>query len=290
MAASLAQAVAHLASQARPTGRRIGTIQAIDTTTGTLTVTMGGTPVEGIPWQASSYSPVEGDQVTILWDQSAGMLVTGTISTVRVAEPDPVDVVLTRQAGWSKRNYWFDEGSGDPSTPQPNWRAMDVAEVMDQGRWQLSLTVEGRDHPAVYEAASGIYWGDPAAAIPAGGRFERMAIRARALILGQYGDHDGGPPRSPRIFGHNFTGLPPGSIGEPPTVNPEFGPWEPAPLNHGEVVTIPIRNDWAQALLDGTIAGFTFWADQETQKLRLTAPDDVNAAPELLVTYTPPAE
>ena len=295
MAANLAHAVAHLASQVRPTGRRIGTVQAIDTTTGTLTVTMGGTPVEGIPWQASSYSPVVGDQVTILWDQSAGMLVTGTISTVRVQEPDQEQLVLSREWAWRKFNTIINY-DGTPAEPD-NWREMDNSSVMEQGRFEFAFQpLLPSENPGVEERCSILTWGDVASMVPTGARIETLALRMKATIPGGWGEPDGGTPRSPRLFGHTYTGdNPPGGAGVAPEAAPGFGPWEPVVLAQGEVVTIPLRADWAQALLDGTITGLMTRADQESYRLRLETTSDPQPwpwteSPELIVTYTPPPE
>lgn len=273
--ANLAHAVARLASQVRPSGRRIGTIQAIDTTTGTLTVTMGGTPVEGIPWQASSYSPVEGDQVTILWDRTAGMLVTGTISTVRIEQVEPQTLTLGPDYLWFHNDQKSLEG-GDPYTGPP-WQLHNGYDPdgwptpMPQGFGYAPVGGGGPSYvPLSFVRSTWAVFPQPD--FPG----ELVSITARVTPAWT----EGAQAVAPALFLHDYTTSSGPTVGDPPA--PLEGPLGLAPLVRGETARFPLPPSWATALATGAATGVGVWSDREA--------DRGDFLIDLVVTYTPPAE
>lgn len=271
--ANLAQAVARLASQVRPTGRRIGTVRAIDATTGTLSVSMGGDDVQGIPWQASSYSPVVGDQVTILWDQSAGMLVTGTLSTVQVREPELESFTLSPAYIWFHNDQKSVEG-GDPYTGLP-WQ---LHNGYTPGGWPTPLpqgfgyAPVGGGGPAYVPLSFVRSTWATFPAISAPGELVSVAAKISPAWT------EGAQAVTPVLYLHNYTASTGPTIGQPP--EPLVGPLGLAPLVRGETARFPLPQSWAADLLAGAATGVGVWSNREA--------DRGDFLIDLIVTYSPP--
>lgn len=286
--ATLAQATADLIARTQTPPRRIGTIHAIDPATGTLTVSLGGSLVEGAPWQASSYSPVIGDRVTILVDRTAGMIATGTLSTVRVAPADQVtlevspelECQVTRRA--EDASWYWDQGRN--RTP--------YGYVLNQGA--------GWDAFSGSTIARGTYLQYPTITLPAGASDPVVAVRIRRSSIDWNNDLETALV-SPVLYGHD-TPLPAtGGTG----VDPYFATdeWRPGALTFADEVIYPLPPAWQAGLLDGSLSGLaTFSTDPRDFAIFLhdepyTQEDGTPGAigtpggnAHLLVTYTPAPE
>lgn len=250
---------------------------------------MGGTPVEGIPWQASSYSPVVGDQVTILWDQSAGMLVTGTISTVRAPDAERVTVEVSPELECGVQ-FWLEGGTAW------TWRA---AENRDEYGYQLSQGA-GFDGFSQATYAHGTYLQYPAITIPTGASDPQVSVRIRRSSI----DWNVGREAaivSPVLYGH-ATPLPTANRSGP---DPYFATdaWRAGALTFGDEVIYPLPEDWQTGLLNRSLTGLAVLSE-EPRDFAIFIHDETRTAEDgstyqvgtpggnanLIVAYTPPAE
>lgn len=286
---SLAQSVADLLARSTSTGWRQATVQAVDVATGTLTLVMGGELVSGVPWQASAYSPVVGDRVTVMWDRGSGMFVTGTLSTVQATVPDQETVSVHYSDAGIITAISDEDGWGEPGT------GFDMGAAL-QGNFVFSGPWPPGSNPPVVLWAYLSVWPDPSTLVPAGSTIDIVSLRCKRVDMSP-GDDSAFPKRSPMqspiVYAHNYTlaSLPPAGQ-EPPWVD---GPWEPGALAiptvldpvtnwgaNGDEATFRLPQSWADGLVDGSITGTALW----TPNVPETAAFDLS----LVVTYTPPPE
>lgn len=272
---NLAQSVADLLARSTSTGWRIATVTAIDTATGTLTVRTGDGLVEGVPWQASSYSPVVGDQVTIIWDRGSGMFVTGTISTVRAEQMEQQALTLAPEYFWFHNDQKSVEG-GAPYTGPP---------------WQLhgGYNPDGSPTPMPQGFGYAPVGGGGPGYVPLSFVRSTWAVFPQPTFTGALVSivadvtpawTEGSQAVAPALFLHDYTASSGPTVGDPP--DPLEGPLGLAPLVRGETARFPLPMEWANALVTGAATGVGVWSDREA--------DRGDFLVELIVTYTPPAE
>ncbi|WP_159622666.1 hypothetical protein [Ruania rhizosphaerae] len=284
---SLGQSTANMLARMTTSGWRLGTVLEVDAPTGTLTLDLGGETVSGVPWQASAYSPVVEDVVTVHWDRTHGLLVTGTISTVQVDEPEPVTRALpsTDEVAWEMSDE-DNDGTWSPTLFYP-----DGIEWATQG----TDPRQGGDEPPDFVApiivwATMITWEDLPDRIPGGATGVRLLARVKRVDrAGDYGPYQ---PRkqlvSPVLWGHSYTQAAPPADNVAPTLT--HGPWLPGQLaaasewgaGDGEQATWPIPQALQDDLISGAATGLALYTDDidETASFAIS----------LVLTYTPPPE
>lgn len=274
-----ATAAADLLARSTTAGWRPGTVGAIDAATGTLTLRLSdGEVVDGVPWQASAYTPIVGDRVVVTWDRGAGMLVTGTLSTVRTETPEQVRVEVG-PAETVTAELWPD-GTWEWGTPEsypPGFPYM-----LRQGVFYSTSTLHGG--PGMRQPSTLIRY--PAVTAPAGATDVTLALRvSRDFTLKAADGTILAPPTvSPVLHAHAYNPLPAGTGAPVPA--PGLDVWRPGPLAQGETAYYPLPTDWAAALLAGTITGW--YSQSDLAEDYTTFIGDANL--HLVLTYTPPPE
>lgn len=274
----LASGVSDLLARMTVAGWRPATVEAIDTTAGTLTLTMSdGEPVEGVSWQANAYSPVVGDRVTVMWDRHAGMLVTGTLSTrsVQIGERASVTVAPT--------------GRVNPVRfPDGVWRWLpSVQLLLTQGAyWTTSQAFGG---PGMREDASVIAYPDLGSIVPAGAQDVTASLRLHRAPLVSSTDGTVVSPWgvSPVLWAHSYDPLPdPETATGPPVVDEGLGEWRPGRLVAGEAANFPLPQTWLDGILSGAIKGIVGMSDREEDRSTFFGPGNL----ELTFSFTMPPE
>src|SRR5699024_8949832 len=232
----------------------------VDEPSGTATVRMGGSEVEGVPWAASSYFPIEGDRVTLVRDRSAGFLITGTLSTAATASKVRRETVLPLSA-WLSYNETMETG-GAPGRGRYGFGAqLGPTDRMNVTQGPIPTSGMGDDPNFIpsLQAWCLVYTAD-LSMIPSDATGTYLSMR-----FDRVGEFDFQRLNSlvrPRMHGHQYTSTPPQD--REPTWDTSDTGWTPAGLPPGESVTVPLPPDWSHAILTGALSGVAMYSPRET--------------------------
>lgn len=211
---------------------RLGTVDAINATNGSLTVNLAGEVIAGVRW-FSHYAPVVGDFIGVLRTGASGWFVQGKLSK-NLGSPSSGHgrVTVTAISGYEGKlahDDWFWQVNGDGSAGQG---VHDVSGVVERraGLWYLSSVASAGPSGSVITAAKLriTRWIAPA---------EGVAITPEAALV------------APRLHMHAYTGAPSGAPAWTSTL------WSPGTLAAGETGAWDLPSTWLTALLAGTARG-----------------------------------
>lgn len=275
-----------LARTQKPSRIRYGNVEAIGG--GLASVRMGSAVVDNATW-CRRYAPIVGDRVAVLASGS-GWLILDAVERVQRAynEPETILVKPSHLGGltkWLWSSSWDDNvltPEVDPKVPEPSpdpsWSGLysytwsgDDRVFEDTGYYYTS---SGDGSAVNYVPSNGqkslfIWYPQLSTQVPSGALITNVAI-----VLRQPGHMEGladwaQPVKGAPAVLHAHAQAPPGSaVNE--GQSPEFffasgyDPIDSGGLDPGDLVTLPLPDDVASGLGDGSLRGLAVW-DGPTQ-------------------------
>lgn len=231
---------------------RIGTLTAIDTPDGSVTVSLAGDLIPGVRW-VGSYTPTVADIVVVsrvdtMW------VVLGKLSK-QFGAPSVVYGTTVQypasQWSWTSGGGWVAAGA------------------------RIAQTGSG----GINSQAGLVRFANPAIS-------GATILSAKLMVEREVWDFDGGEALAqPVFYGVSATTPPSGasSTYAATAVSTGYGPWRPGSLTQGQVVYWDLPSSWMTGLLSSGINSFMIYTTAVTESLSLTS------ATSLVISYSVPA-
>src|SRR5699024_8016155 len=274
----------------KPSRIRYGNVEAVGG--GLASVRMGSAVVDNATW-CRGYAPIVGDRVAVLASGS-GWLILDAVERVQRAYNEP-ETMLIQPDGYSRiaNTLWSESSDGSYSNPaappRPPERLTEGWRGGDRWDWSWSdpelkfyesvnyFFASAGDGDAInYVPSNGpmalmTWYDDIAARVP-----DDAIIQSISLVIRLWdpsGDIREEPlrkvfypanPATVTIHAHSHDGST--QDGNPPEYffdDDQFDPIVMDQLHPGDVMSIPLPDDWTDALVDGSMKGLGFWEPTE---------------------------